>query len=104
MNCDKCRELLSEYIDGRLGIEDASAVAAHLETCAACRALDRELRASIALMGDLEVKSPPQGFADSVTARLERRMLLDTPSGPKRRAGHSGPCRWPAWGSPRPPS
>jgi len=79
MNCDKCRELLSEYIDGRLDDVTAAALSAHLEECADCRRLDEELRATVAALGGLETKTPPIDFSQSVTARLERRMLLDAP-------------------------
>ncbi len=84
MDCKKCRELLSEYIDGRLSVETSAALAAHLEECAECRALEGELRATIAMVAGLEKKSAPGDFADAVTARLEREMLLEGPARPRK--------------------
>jgi len=77
MDCKKTRELLSEYIDGRLAVDEAAALAAHLEECGECRDLERELRATVALVGDLERREAPEGFAEGVGAALERRMLLE---------------------------
>jgi hypothetical protein len=79
MNCEELREMLTEYIDGRLDAGTTAAVSAHLDQCADCRRLDEELRATVAALGDLETKVPPMDFAQSVTARLERRLLLDAP-------------------------
>ncbi|MCD6406136.1 MAG: zf-HC2 domain-containing protein [Planctomycetes bacterium] len=84
MDCEKCRELLSEYIDGRLSVETSAALAAHLEECAECRALEGQLRATIALVAGLEKKSAPGDFADGVTAQLEREMLLEGPARPRK--------------------
>ncbi len=77
MECKRVTELLSEYIDGRLSVEDSAAIAAHLEGCAACRRAEAELRRTVALVCGLETKAAPEGFADAVAARLERSMLLD---------------------------
>jgi anti-sigma factor RsiW len=35
--CEGIRELLPWYVTGKLGAKDASAVAAHVQTCAECR-------------------------------------------------------------------
>jgi len=90
MDCKKTRELLSEYIDGRLAVDEAAALAAHLEECSECRELERELRATVALVGDLERREAPAGFAEGVGAALERRMLLEGPAEGAR-------SRWAAW-------
>ena len=38
MTCEQIRELLPWYVTGRIGLEDAQEIAAHLATCAACQA------------------------------------------------------------------
>ena len=38
MDCKQARELLPAYVDSEIGLSDARALEAHLETCAACRA------------------------------------------------------------------
>jgi hypothetical protein len=94
MDCRQASEALSEYIDGRLPVEDAAAVSAHLESCAVCRSLEGDLRRTVELVGGLEAKTPPADFADSIAARLERRMLLEEPAAaPRRRV-----IGWPATG------
>lgn len=36
MNCDKCQELLSDFLDGTLEGEDRAILSAHLEDCLSC--------------------------------------------------------------------
>ncbi|HYG80358.1 MAG TPA: zf-HC2 domain-containing protein [Pyrinomonadaceae bacterium] len=36
MNCEKCQDILSDYLDGALGREDHAAFSAHLEECFPC--------------------------------------------------------------------
>ncbi|MHC4715146.1 MAG: anti-sigma factor family protein, partial [Planctomycetota bacterium] len=85
MNCREYSELMSEYIDGRLPVEDSAAIAAHLEQCANCRAVEEELRATVSLVSGLERLEAPEGFADGVKARLERRLLIEGPVRGRRR-------------------
>ena len=94
MDCRQASEALSEYIDGRLCVEDTAAIAAHLEGCLACRRLEADLRGTVELLGGLETKQPPADFAEGIAARLERKMLLDAPAeAPRRRI-----IPWPAAG------
>ncbi|MDT4897428.1 MAG: hypothetical protein QOH25_2505 [Acidobacteriota bacterium] len=36
MNCEKCQELLSDFLDGAIGNEDRATFSAHLEECLPC--------------------------------------------------------------------
>jgi len=38
MTCEQIQELLPWYVTGRIGLDDASEIAKHLSTCAACQA------------------------------------------------------------------
>ena len=49
MNCEKCQELLSEFLDGTLGHSEHTAVGAHLAACAACDAARQDFHAIIAV-------------------------------------------------------
>jgi hypothetical protein len=49
MNCEKCQELLSEFLDGTLGHAEHTAVGAHLAACAACAAAREDFHAIIAV-------------------------------------------------------
>jgi len=70
--CRQIKEQLSAYLDGELDEGQRHAVAAHLQTCPACR---RELELLTALdgaLGSLTAPAPPD-LAGRVLARLPRR-------------------------------
>ena len=46
MKCDGYRVLISEMLQGRLGIDEATAVASHMDACESCRSFHRELVAA----------------------------------------------------------
>jgi len=50
MNCEQFHPLLTPYLLGDLGPEDAAAVRAHLEACAACRTERAALEPALALL------------------------------------------------------
>jgi hypothetical protein len=52
MNCEKCQELLSEFLDGTLGHSEHAAVGAHLAACALCAAAREDFHAIIAAARD----------------------------------------------------
>jgi len=52
MNCEKCQELLSEFLDGTLGHSEHAAVGAHLAACVACDAAREDFHAIIAVARD----------------------------------------------------
>ena len=52
MNCEKCQELLSEFLDGTLGHSEHAAVGVHLAACAACAAAREDFHAIIAAARD----------------------------------------------------
>ena len=49
MNCEKCQELLSEYLDGTLGHSEHAAVGAHIAGCGMCAAAREDFHAIIAV-------------------------------------------------------
>jgi len=49
MNCEKCQELLSEFLDGTLGHSEHAAVGAHLAACELCAAAREDFHAIIAV-------------------------------------------------------
>ena len=53
MNCEKCQELLSEFLDGTLGHSEHAAVGAHMAACAACAAAREDFHAIIAAARDV---------------------------------------------------
>jgi anti-sigma factor RsiW len=52
MNCEKCHELLSDYLDGALGRDDHAAFSAHLEKCFPCFNVHAELNSIVSFCRD----------------------------------------------------
>lgn len=65
MNCEKCQELLSEYLDGALGHRERAQMAAHLGGCAGCAEAREELRniVSAAHASREQLSEPPDARA-----------------------------------------
>jgi hypothetical protein len=76
MLCEQARDHLSAYLDRELASELSVAVRAHLESCADCRALLADLRATAGLLGALPVHRAPADLADDVRCEIERCTIL----------------------------
>src|SRR6185503_12491161 len=63
-------DLLLDYY-GEATPEQRAVIHAHVETCAECQALDRELRAVLALVDSEPLPDAPPGFEREMWARLE---------------------------------
>lgn len=71
MNCKTTRELMSEYIDGRLDQERAAQFRAHLDQCPACRHELAVIEKTVLLVRSLKPVEAPSGMVQQVHARLE---------------------------------
>jgi predicted anti-sigma-YlaC factor YlaD len=49
MNCEKCQELLSDFLDGTLGHSEHAAVGAHVAVCPPCAAAREDFHSIIAV-------------------------------------------------------
>ena len=76
MLCEQTREHLSAYLDRELTVELAAAVRDHLDSCAECRTMLEELRATRDLLGRLPVLAAPEHTAQDVQREIERRAIL----------------------------
>ena len=76
MLCEQAREHLSAYLDRELASELSVAVRAHLESCADCRALLADLRATAGLLRALPVHRAPADLAEDVQRQIERCIIL----------------------------
>jgi hypothetical protein len=65
------RDKLSEYIDGMLSQEEASAVKEHLDHCPACMDEYEETVKIIGHMNQMESLDPPDSFVEKVHERIE---------------------------------
>jgi len=70
MNCEKIKELFSEYHDGELA--EAVDVAAHLSGCEACAREYEFFRKMIEDIQNLPVPTPPSGFHDMLMGRVRQ--------------------------------
>jgi len=61
MNCEKCRDLVSEFVDGSLGREDFSTLNSHLEECLECTDVRNDLNAIVSFCRDQrgQYEAPP---------------------------------------------
>lgn len=73
MNCDQYSDAIVELADGTLPDAERRSVEAHLERCAACRALGADLREIRRVARTLEPLSPPP----AVWARLAQTIASD---------------------------
>ena len=73
MTCDETRDLLSAHVDEALAPDERSRVDAHLEGCAECRRELEALRATVALLHQVEPVRAPVGFVDRVMAAARPR-------------------------------
>lgn len=61
MKCEKCQELVSDFLDGALGDEDRKSLEAHLEKCLSCDCVRQELDSIVTYCRDHrgEFDAPP---------------------------------------------
>lgn len=74
-DCDAVGELLSAYLDGELTEEEKNTVAAHLQTCDACRQLAEALGELRREIGGAEL-TPPPALRENIMARVHRENRL----------------------------
>lgn len=65
MNCEKCQDLLSDFLEGALGGGEHALVSAHLAACPACDAAREEFLSIIGAASDASqhLYAPPDEFA-----------------------------------------
>jgi len=71
MSCPS-KERLVAYLDGELAENELKAVAAHLETCQACRAQERAYTGTFEALEVLDSVEPSRAFVAQVMSRTER--------------------------------
>src|ERR671912_619321 len=72
MNCEKCQESLSEFLDGTLGHSEHAAVGAHLAACANCDAAREDFHAIIAVAREARRRRAPRRLRRRLPARVPR--------------------------------
>ena len=84
MNCEKCQELLSEFLDGTLGHSEHAAVGAHMAACDACDTAREDFHAIIAVAR--EARGQLLAPADERALWLRVREEVEAESRPVRAA------------------
>src|SRR2546428_14168830 len=64
-------ELLSAYLDERVGADERARIVTHLDACESCRVHLESLRRTVALLHTAEPVRAPEGFRAQVRARIE---------------------------------
>jgi hypothetical protein len=89
MNCEKCQELLSDFLDGTLGYSEHAAVGAHVAACSSCSAAREDFHAIIAAAREVrgQLFAPP----DERAVWLRVRNTIEAETRPARAtAAHGG--------------
>jgi hypothetical protein len=101
MNCEKCNELLSDYLDGALGREDQELLNAHFEECLSCFTMHDELNSIVSFCrenrGQYEAPPNEQAMWLRIRNTLEgetARAAAATSSAAKRIAPEHWWTRW----------
>jgi hypothetical protein len=94
MTCHDAAMLLNEALDRALTPAEASALAAHLETCGACRDLQADLALVREASGTLDRPILPAGSWERLATRLEAERLM----APAARAPQPARAAWRTYG------
>jgi anti-sigma factor RsiW len=73
MKCTYVRQMISQYVDGELGLDEKKDFESHIQSCASCREELEETRALHRLFASAERFAAPYGFATRVLANLEEK-------------------------------
>ncbi|MCC6997172.1 MAG: zf-HC2 domain-containing protein [Deltaproteobacteria bacterium] len=74
LTCREITELVTDYLEGNLGLADRLRFQLHLGMCRHCRAYLRQLRATIAAMKKLSQPAPDEAMPTDVQAELLKRF------------------------------
>lgn len=99
MNCEKCQDLISDFLDGALANEDQSTLSAHLEECLHCADVRNDLQAIVGFCRTQrgEYAAPPnekalwQRIRNMIEAGAGSAVATSTPGKPSRSN------RWKEW-------
>ncbi len=73
MKCVDITELVTDYVEGRMGLRDRLSFQLHLGRCAHCRAYLRQMKRTVRALASLPAQ-PAQHMPENVRAELTRRF------------------------------
>ena len=83
--CETFAALLDPFVDGELSPDEMARVQAHLDGCPACRAYVDDALAIRASFPDAEDTPVPDGFAESVMARIRAEAASQAEAAPQKK-------------------
>ena len=83
--CENFAALLDPFVDGELSPDEMARVQAHLDGCPACRAYADDALAIRASFPDAEDTPVPDGFAESVMARIRAEAASQAEAAPQKK-------------------
>ena len=83
--CENFAALLDPFVDGELSPDEIARVQAHLDACPACRAYGDDALAIRASFPDAEDTPVPDGFAESVMARIRAEAASQAEAAPQKK-------------------
>jgi predicted anti-sigma-YlaC factor YlaD len=72
MNCERCEERMSDYLEGALSQAERNAMDAHLRSCLGCRELLAAMSEVLRWGRDFPVHEPPQWLPTRIIANTPR--------------------------------
>jgi hypothetical protein len=94
MNCEKCQELLSEFLDGTLGHAEHAAVGAHMAACALCAAAREDFHAIIAAARDARGQLFAPADERAIWLRVREEVEAESRPAKTARAASAGAGFW----------
>ena len=70
LSCQQMTDLVTDYLEGRMGLADRMRFQMHLGMCKHCRAYLRQMKATIATLGKLPDEPVPDGVRDEMRKRF----------------------------------
>lgn len=96
MNCEKCQDLISDFVDGSLSRGDQATLSSHLEECLHCAEVRNDLQSIVGFCQSQrgEYEAPPNERA----LWLRIRNMIETGSKPNTVAAAPAPRKfWSSW-------
>jgi len=80
MTCEECQELLSDYVDGELALEDRKVLTAHLEECLDCFSVRDDLDSIVRFCEETRGQYDPVPNSRAMWARIRNAVEQESDS------------------------
>jgi predicted anti-sigma-YlaC factor YlaD len=73
ISCQEVVELVTDYLEGRMSLEDVAVFEAHLDLCDGCRRYVEQMRITIATVGRIHEADVPDELRETLMAAFRGR-------------------------------